>query len=98
MTRSTRARWSQRGRDTLRETARHIALENPGAARRWIQRIRRRANEAAAMPLAGRKVPELGREDVREVFVGAYRIVYQTDGKGALVLVVFEGHRLFPGP
>ncbi len=46
------------------------------------------------MPRAGRIVPELGREDIREVLEGTYRIVYQIKGSTIDVLVVFEGHRL----
>lgn len=46
--------------------------------------------------MAGRRVPEEGRDDVREVFLGAYRIVYQVNPKFIDILTVFEGHRLFP--
>jgi len=42
-------------------------------------------------------VPELERPDVREVFVGAYRIVYRIADESLLVLTVFDGHKLFPG-
>jgi len=48
------------------------------------------------MPRAGRRVPELGRHDVREVVVRSYRIVYQLSPDGIVVLVVFESHRQFP--
>jgi plasmid stabilization system protein ParE len=49
------------------------------------------------MPRAGRRVPELGRDDVREVVARRYRIVYQVSPGGIVVLVVFESHRQFPG-
>jgi plasmid stabilization system protein ParE len=49
------------------------------------------------MPRAGRRVPELGRDDVREVLVQRYRIVYQLSPDGIVVLVVFESHRQLPG-
>ena len=48
------------------------------------------------MPLSGRRVPEVGRDDVREVIKGAYRIVYRLRNDRAEVLTVFEGHRLLP--
>ena len=47
------------------------------------------------MPLAGRVVPELQREDVREVLLGTYRIVYRVREDAIDVLTVFEGHRHF---
>jgi len=39
-------------------------------------------------------VPELQKDEVREVFLRSYRLVYRVR-KGAIdVLTVFEGHRL----
>lgn len=48
-------------------------------------------------PLAGRVVPEIGRQDVREVFLRAYRLVYQVSEDQFIVLTVFEGYRRLPG-
>jgi plasmid stabilization system protein ParE len=48
------------------------------------------------MPLGGRRVPELGRDDVREVFKRTYRIVYRVTETRVEILTVFEGHQLFP--
>lgn len=48
------------------------------------------------MPHAGRQVPELGRDDIREVLVRGYRIVYRVGPNGIDILTVFEGHRLLP--
>jgi plasmid stabilization system protein ParE len=41
-------------------------------------------------------VPERERPDLREVFVGSYRIVYRVRAERIDVLTVFEGHRSFP--
>jgi hypothetical protein len=38
-------------------------------------------------------VPEFDRDDIREVLVGTYRIVYQVNATGIAVLRVIEGHR-----
>jgi len=80
----------------LRAIARYIARDDPDAARRWVGRLRERAREAAATPKAGRRVPEIDRDDIREVLLRSYRIVYCLTEGGILVLTVFEGHRLFP--
>jgi len=47
-------------------------------------------------PLAGRRVPEIRREDVREVFLRSYRIVYRVMSERIDIVTVFEGHRIFP--
>jgi plasmid stabilization system protein ParE len=65
-------------------------------AKRWVERQRERARNALNEPLAGRKVPEFSRDDIRELIEGKYRIVYQVFADRLVVLTVFEGHRLFP--
>jgi plasmid stabilization system protein ParE len=89
-------RWSLRARRDLLEIGRFIARDDRGAARRWVEKLRERARQAAALPRAGRRVPELERDDVREVLQGSYRIVYLVGERAIEVLTVFEAHRLFP--
>ena len=89
-------RWTRRARQDLVEIGRYIARDKPEAARRWVERLRQRAQAAAEMPRSGRAVPEVDREDVREVLVRRYRIVYQIHASEIRVLTVFEGHRLLP--
>lgn len=64
------------------------------AAETWVARLVEKAESMQTMPLAGRIVPEFGRDDVRETFRRSYRIVYQVAGQNIRILTVFEGHRL----
>jgi len=55
-------------------------------------------------PHAGRVVPELGDENIRERFVYSYRLVYRIEQKQIVVVAVVHGKRLlesvanrFPG-
>jgi len=50
------------------------------------------------MPLSGRVVPEFNSDDMREIIVGHYRIVYRIEHTEMVVLTVFEGHKLLPSP
>ncbi len=86
-------RWMPRALRDLVAIRAYIAEDDPVAARRWISNLERRAVRAAAAPRAGRIVPEIGSEDVREVFLRSYRIVYRVLGDEIHVLTVFEGHR-----
>lgn len=88
--------WTETARQDLLAIRRYIAADNPAAAKRWIDRLRERARNALALPLAGRQVPEFSRDDIRELIEGNYRIVYQVLEDCLVVLTVFEGHRLFP--
>lgn len=88
--------WTERAKKDLIEIGKFIAKDKAGAARRWVEKLRQRARLAKDMPLAGRKVPEIDRNDVREVFLGNYRIVYLVKKGSIIILTIFEGHRLVP--
>ena len=89
-------RWSEQARQDLVAIGRYIARDDRAAARRWVDQLRERARAAAEVPRAGRRVPEIGRDDIREVLLRSYRIVYAIREGEIRVLTVFEGHRLLP--
>lgn len=91
-----RLAWSRRAARDLIEIGDFIALDDPAAARRWVERLRATAARAAVTPLGGRVVPEFGRNDVRDVFQRTYRIVYRVMPRDVVVLTIFEGHRRLP--
>jgi plasmid stabilization system protein ParE len=88
--------WTDRALNDLHAVGDYIALDNPAAAEKWVNRLLRTAESIATLPLAARVVPELGRPDVRETFERTYRIVYLVRANSVLILTVFEGHRCFP--
>jgi len=88
--------WTDKARRDLLAIGRFIARDNPRAARTWVEKLRERARKAALTPLAGRVVPERSEQEVREVILRNYRIVYRVYEDAIHVLTVFEGHRLFP--
>jgi toxin ParE1/3/4 len=42
-------------------------------------------------------VPELNREDMRELIVGDYHIVYRVEDEVVVLLTIYRSSRLFPG-
>ena len=88
--------WTETTKQDLQAIRRYIAADSPTAARRWVERLRERARNALHAPLAGRKVPEFLRDDIRELIEGNYRIVFQVFADRLVILTVFEGHQLFP--
>ena len=88
-------RWSRRAVRDLVGVADYIARDDAAAARRWVDRLRERAKLASAAPMAGRRVPEVARDDVRETYLRTYRIVYRVERSGIVVLTVFDGRRRF---
>lgn len=43
----------------------------------------------------GRVVPKIGREDIRELIVYSYRLVYQVKERQILIIAVIHGKRQF---
>ncbi len=88
--------WTETAKQDLISIRRYIARDNRTAADRWVRRLRKKARCAVHAPYAGRKVPELSRDEIRELCEGNYRIVYFVSSRSVTVLTIFEGHRLFP--
>jgi plasmid stabilization system protein ParE len=73
------------------------ALDDRRAARRLEERIARRLQGLKSTPRAGRRVPELDMDDLREVIVPPFRIVYRVERTEIRVLaVVHMGRELAP--
>jgi addiction module RelE/StbE family toxin len=89
-----RLRWTSHARDDLLGIARFIASDNKEAASKWVAALRACAMRASEFPLSGRIVPELDRNDVRELIVRNYRVVYRIVSEEVHILTVFESHRL----
>lgn len=87
--------WSRLAIARAAEAARHIAREHPGAAEQWVEDLFATAATLRKSPERGRRVPELGRPDVRELLFGEYRVVYRVEAKRVSVLTVRHGRRLF---
>lgn len=87
-------RWTERAVTDLIAIGDYIGADDAATARAWVEKLRQRAMKASKMPRTGRIVPEIARDDVREVLQRTYRIVYRIVDDGIVVLTVFEGHRL----
>ena len=88
--------WTEKALADLEAIGDYIAADSPAAAMRWVEELMAAAKKASHTPRAGRRVPEIGRDDIREVIKRKYRIVYEVREFRLDVLTVFEGHRIFP--
>ena len=67
-------RWTERAVSDPIAIGDFIAADDPATARSWVEQLRERAMDASLVPRTGRVEPEIGRDDVREVFQRTYRI------------------------
>jgi addiction module RelE/StbE family toxin len=92
----TVVRWTDQAVQDLQSIRQFIERDSPRYGRLVAERLYDATARIEVFPLSGRMVPELGREDIRELIVGDYRIVYRLDGELAVLLTVYRSSMLFP--
>ena len=88
--------WTDQALARLTEIEDHIAMNDPGAALRHVDRLVKRGDSLDRFSSRGRRVPELSRSDLRELIEGNFRIVYRIRVRVVEILTVFEAHHLLP--
>ena len=78
----------------MRSIKSHIARDAPATASAYIRRLKKTVGRLIEMPYSGQVVPEIGREEIREVLQGSYRLIYRVKDERIDILTVFHGARL----
>jgi plasmid stabilization system protein ParE len=71
-----------------------IARDSPQLAAAFAARVLRATDRLASYPGSGRTVPELGIENIREIIVGSYRVIYRIRQDEVHLLTLHHGARL----
>ena len=91
--------WSLASQDDVVEIGDFIAKDSIVYAVSVVERLVSAAEALRSSPFVGRVVPEYGRQDLRELIIGSYRLVYLVRADEAIVVrVVSRGERLSQGP
>lgn len=88
--------WTRTALENLKEIEGYIARDNPKKAIELTDRLIDKCENLKDNPDMGRVVPEFQIQQVRELIVKNYRIVYRHIAEEIQILTVFEGHRLLP--
>jgi plasmid stabilization system protein ParE len=87
--------WSQLADRQVDEVVAYIVADDAAVARRLVQELLERVEALRRFPDAGRVVPELGRDDIRELLVGSYRVIYRRSDAAVEIAVVRHQARKF---
>ena len=87
--------WSRPAKADLRAIHDFIANDSRHYAKKVTQDIREKTDILERLPKAGRKVPELNDERVRELAIYSYRIIYEIKKQSIFVLAVVHKRRDF---
>lgn len=90
--------WDEEALEELGQAVRYIAQHNPGAARKTGETILKKAGALGAFPRSGKVFRKLNRDDVREIPVPPYRIIYHVKDfeRCVRILKVWHGARQEP--
>jgi toxin ParE1/3/4 len=89
-----RIAWSRRAVQDLDTITDYIAADSPAYAGVVLKNIVNRTRILTRFPRAGRKVPEFDNENVRELVVYNYRIIYRLQNDEALIVSVIHGKQI----
>ena len=85
--------WSKPARDDLRSIHNFIAHESQHYAKKVTQDIREKTEVLERLPKIGKKVPELSDENIKELSLYSYRIIYEINNQDIFVLSVIHKRR-----
>jgi len=88
--------WTDRAKQRLREIHDYIAQDAPLVAPLVVRRLVQRSRQLETLPQSGRTVPEYQREDIRELLVRPYRIIYLILPERVDVVTVRHYRQLLP--
>ena len=86
--------WTEPALLDLDQIAEYIALDNPSAASRYVQRVFDRVERLETHPQSGKRPTELTSSHYREVIVPPCRIFYRIEGDAVFILYVMRAERL----
>jgi plasmid stabilization system protein ParE len=80
--------WSPLSYERLENIYEFISDKDTVAAKKLINRIFERVESLSKYPERGRKVPEINRNEIREIFESEYRIIYKIEPKKIIILTI----------
>lgn len=87
-------RWTPQALDDLDAICVFIARDVPQVAAMFADGAFRATDRLAHYPRLGRVVPELGIDNIREIILGNYRVIYRIRQDDVQILTVHHGARL----
>lgn len=86
--------WAPLALERMEEAVRFVARDKPGAARRWAEQLLLRVDRLAEFPESGRVVPEIDRDDIREIVHASHRVIYRVLDREVRIMTVRHAARL----
>ncbi len=89
-----RVDWSPEALEDIESIAEYIRRDSEFYAKAVVTAIIHLSRGVNEFPLMGRVVPEIGDENIRELFIYSYRVIYRIENERILIVAVIHGKRL----
>jgi toxin ParE1/3/4 len=86
--------WSRRASEDMAAIADYIAADSPTYAGIVVKKVVHQTRALSRFPRSGRKVPEFDNEDIRELLVYSYRVIYRLEEREVVIAAVIHGKRM----
>jgi plasmid stabilization system protein ParE len=88
-----KVKWVEVAWKDFEEVAEYIAKDSPYYAASFVKNARNIARSLSNLADRGRIVPEFNNKNIRELFVGNYRMIYQIKNEVIYVIGFIHGAR-----
>ena len=85
--------WAPSALRDVDDIAEFISKDSPEQAALFIERLIEKTDRLASYPLSGRIIPEIGKQNTREIIYGSYRIMYLIERDEAWITGIIHGAR-----
>ena len=86
--------WSPEVAEDIDSIVEYISQDSLFYAQSIVLKILETSRSIKKFPLIGRIVPEIGNENIREIFIYSYRLVYQLKNETIFIVAIIHGKRL----
>jgi len=88
-----RVEWSDFARDDLDDLVEYISRDSAFYARQFGEKVVLATRRLGDFPESGRRIPEADDDNLREIIVQGYRVMYRFEADIVLILAVMHGSR-----
>jgi addiction module RelE/StbE family toxin len=85
-----RVRFTETAKEQLKAIKSYIARSNPQIASKHIKKITNRIKGMISFPYIGKVNAVYNREDIREIVIEGYKIIYQIKPPNIFILAVYK--------
>ena len=85
--------WTNEVYEDLESTAEYISRDSPFYASTFVEEVLLAAKNINRFPGRGRVVPEVDEDDVREIFIKRFRLIYKVKSDRIIILALIHGAR-----